>query len=124
METDENLSSIHSVASETDITCESLDVSEFSLWNASPSEDCMGDFPTPEELAKLDDWVLAKHCNLGCRPKRIIMLARSIVEGKVCLQNLEEICKMTIAGLAAAEEVIQCMFERLNKELSALFGFG
>jgi 3-methyladenine DNA glycosylase/8-oxoguanine DNA glycosylase len=84
----------------------------------------MGDFPTPEELAKLDDWVLAKHCNLGCRPKRIIMLARSIVEGKVCLQNLEEICKMTIAGLAAAEEVIQCMFGRLNKELSALFGFG
>jgi hypothetical protein len=121
LETDENLSSIPSVASETGSTCESSDTSEFSLRNAPPLEDCMGDFPTPEELANLNDWFLAKHCNLGYRAKRIVMLARSIVEGKVCLQNLEEIYKMNVA---AAEEVIQCTFERLNKELSALSGFG
>ncbi|TVU37437.1 hypothetical protein EJB05_10751, partial [Eragrostis curvula] len=119
----ENVYGIPSVPSETGSTCDSLDPSEFRLSDAPLLEDCMGDFPTPEELASLDECFLAKRCNLGYRAKRILMLARSIVEGKVCLQKLEEICKMSVP---AAEEVsiIQCTYDRLNEELSTISGFG
>ncbi|GJN10806.1 hypothetical protein PR202_ga28933 [Eleusine coracana subsp. coracana] len=122
LETDEKLSSVPSVASETGSTCESLDLSEFSLSN-SALKDCIGDFPRPEELASLDEDFLAKHCNLGYRARRIVMLARRIVDRNVCLQKLEEIHKMS---LPATKEVstIQGTYERLNKELSAISGFG
>ena len=122
-ETNENLSSLPSVASETGSACDSLDPSELRLSNAPHLEDCIGDFPTPEELANLDEDFLAKHCNLGYRAKRIVMLVRSIVEGKVCLQKLEEMRKMSVP---AAEEVstIPSPYERLNKELSTISGFG
>ncbi|OEL22599.1 hypothetical protein BAE44_0016382 [Dichanthelium oligosanthes] len=117
-ETNENLSSLPSVASE-----QCSDTSKLSLNNAPGAEDCIGDFPTPEELANLDEDILAKRCNLGYRAKRIVMLARGIVEGNVCLQKLEEMCKISVP---AAEEVstIEPTYERLNKELSAISGFG
>ncbi|RCV14328.1 hypothetical protein SETIT_2G416800v2 [Setaria italica] len=125
-ETNEYLSSLASVASETGSACDSLpslDNSELSLNNAPGLEDCIGDFPTPEELANLDEGFLAKRCNLGYRAKRIVMLARGVVEGKVCLQKLEEMCRISVP---AAEEVstIESACERLNKELSAISGFG
>ncbi|KAK3125904.1 hypothetical protein QOZ80_7BG0611190 [Eleusine coracana subsp. coracana] len=122
LETDEKLSSVPSVASETGSTCESLDLSEFSLRN-SPLKDCIGDFPWPEELASLDEDFLAKHCSLGYRARRIVMLARSIVDRNVCLQKLEEICKMSSPATEVVS-TIQGTYERLNKELSAISGFG
>ncbi|PUZ73264.1 hypothetical protein GQ55_2G460300 [Panicum hallii var. hallii] len=125
-ETNEDLSSLHSAASETGSKCDSLlsfNTSELSLNNVPGLKDCIGDFPTPEELANLDEDLLAKRCSLGYRAKRILMLARGIVEGKVSLQRLEEMCKISVP---AAEEVstIESTYERLNIELSAISGFG
>ncbi|EEE67737.1 hypothetical protein OsJ_25428 [Oryza sativa Japonica Group] len=97
----ENLFSLPSSANETGNTSEvSLDHSELKLRYELCLEDCGGDFPTPEELANLDEDFLAKRCNLGYRARRIVMLARSIVEGKICLQKLEEIRKILIEELS------------------------
>lgn len=123
LETDENLSSLPSVASEIGSACGSLDPSEHSLSNAPCFEDCIGDFPTPEELANLDEDFLAKRCNLGYRAKRIVMLAQSIVEGKLCLPKLEEIRKMSVPAVKGLS-TIPSTYERLNEELSTIFGFG
>jgi len=125
-ETNEDLPSLHSAASGTGSKCDSLssfNTSELSLNNVPGLENCIGDFPTPEELADLDEDLLAKRCSLGYRAKRIVMLARGIVEGKVSLQKLEEMCKISVP---AAEEVstIESTYERLNIELSAISGFG
>lgn len=125
-ETDEDLSSLPSVASETGGPCDSLaslDTLELSLNNVSGLEECIGDFPTPEELANLDEDFLAKCCSLGYRAKRIVMLARGIIEGKVCLEKLEKMCKISVRP---AEEIstIESTYERINTELSAISGFG
>jgi len=66
-ETNEDLSSLHSAASGTGSKCDSLpsfNTSELSLNNVPGLEDCIGDFPTPEELANLDEDLLAKLCSL------------------------------------------------------------
>jgi hypothetical protein len=121
-ETNGDLASLPSVASEAGSACDSFDPSELSMSSTSTSlEDHIGDFPTPEELANLDEDFLAKRCNLGYRAKRIISLARCIVEGKICTQNLEEMLKMS-----ATEEIstIPSTYERLDKELSTISGFG
>lgn len=117
LKTDEKLGGLPQVAPETGSACQSFDSSELSL------EDCIGDFPTPEELANLDEDFLAKRCSLGYRAERIVLLARSIVEGKVCPQNLEEMHKMS---LPATKELstIPSTYERLNNELSTITGFG
>ncbi|KAF0907345.1 hypothetical protein E2562_015844 [Oryza meyeriana var. granulata] len=124
LQTYENSFHLSSAASETGSTSEvPLDHSELSLGNALCLEDCIGDFPTPEELANLDEDFLAKRCNLGYRAKRIVMLARSIVEGKVCLQNLEEIRKMSEPAVEGLSPIMSS-YERLNEELSTISGFG
>ncbi|KAJ4834809.1 hypothetical protein Tsubulata_013977 [Turnera subulata] len=51
-----------------------------------------GNFPSPGELAKLDEKFLAKKCNLGYRAGRIVKLAQGIVEGRISLRQLEETC--------------------------------
>lgn len=51
---------------------------------------CTGNFPSPAELVSIDEQVLAKRCKLGYRAKRIISLARSVVEGRIQLRQLEE----------------------------------
>lgn len=53
----------------------------------------LGNFPSPEELANLDESFLAKRCNLGYRAGRILKLARGVVEGKINLTQLEDSCK-------------------------------
>lgn len=120
---DEKLTGLPLVASETGSACDSFDPSELSLSDDPYSEDCIGDFPTPEELANLDEDFLAKRCNLGYRAKRIILLARSIVEGQLCLEKLEEMRKMS---LPATKELptIPSTYEKLNVQLSAISGFG
>ncbi|CAN6206365.1 unnamed protein product [Urochloa humidicola] len=122
-ETNENLSSLPSGASETGGQMGRCDTSELGLNNAPDLEDCIGDFPTPEELANLDEGFLAKRCSLGYRSKRIVMLARGIIEGKVCLQKLEEMCQISVP-VAEKVSTIESAYERLNKELSAISGFG
>ncbi|KAI6678930.1 hypothetical protein NL676_039726 [Syzygium grande] len=49
-------------------------------------------FLAPRELASLDEGFLAKRCNLGYRAGRIVKLAQGIVEGRINLSQLEEIC--------------------------------
>ncbi|KAB8106680.1 hypothetical protein EE612_041131, partial [Oryza sativa] len=124
LQTYENSFNLPSAASGTGNTSEvSLDHSELKLRNEPCLEDCGGDFPTPEELANLDEDFLAKRCNLGYRARRIVMLVRSIVEGKICLQKLEEIRKMsvpTVEGLSTTPST----YDRLNEELSTISGFG
>uniref|UniRef100_A0A0E0QC67 Uncharacterized protein n=1 Tax=Oryza rufipogon TaxID=4529 RepID=A0A0E0QC67_ORYRU len=120
LQTYESSFSLPSAANETGNTSEvSLDHSELKLGNELCLEDCGGDFPTPEELANLDEDFLAKRCNLGYRARRIVMLARSIVEGKICLQKLEEIRKMSVP-LSTTPST----YDRLNEELSTISGFG
>uniref|UniRef100_A0A1D1YA35 N-glycosylase/DNA lyase n=1 Tax=Anthurium amnicola TaxID=1678845 RepID=A0A1D1YA35_9ARAE len=74
----------------------------------------VGDFPVPEELAGLDEDFLAKRCGLGYRAKRILSLARGIVERKIQLEELEAICD--ISNLSS--------YDKLNEQLSSLDGFG
>ncbi|CAM0907150.1 unnamed protein product [Alopecurus aequalis] len=123
LETNGDLASLRFVAIEAGSVCDCVDPSELSLSSDTSLENRIGDFPTPEELANLDEDFLAKRCNLGYRAKRIVSLACSIVEGKVCPQNLEEMRKMS---LPATEELsdIQSTYERLDTELTTISGFG
>ncbi|XP_072983106.1 uncharacterized protein [Typha latifolia] len=74
----------------------------------------LGDFPSPEELAILDADCLAKRCKLGYRAQRIVSLAQNIVEHKVDLSMLEELC----------QEFTLLTYDKLNEELSGICGFG
>ncbi|XAR49201.1 DNA-(apurinic or apyrimidinic site) lyase [Bertholletia excelsa] len=74
----------------------------------------IGNFPCPEELASLDEKFLAKRCSLGYRASRILNLAKSIVEGKVQLRQLEEACS----------EATLSNYTKLNEQLKEIDGFG
>lgn len=74
----------------------------------------IGHFPSPEELAGLDEDFLARRCVLGYRAKRIRSLARAIVEKKIQLEELEETCDVSDPS----------SYEQLNEKLSCLDGFG
>ncbi|KAH0470566.1 hypothetical protein IEQ34_000289 [Dendrobium chrysotoxum] len=73
-----------------------------------------GDFPTPEELATLDAAFLANRCKLGYRAKRIVSLAKSIVNGNLQPRKLEELCE----GFSLSS------YDSIDQQLSALSGFG
>jgi hypothetical protein len=88
LQADENLSSIPLVASETGSMCESSDVSEFSLRNAPLLEDCIGDFPTPEELTNLDERSLAKlWCSMNCAYEVDVFHSPGAPDALVCRCN-------------------------------------
>ncbi|XVF26562.1 hypothetical protein REPUB_Repub14bG0028100 [Reevesia pubescens] len=74
----------------------------------------MGNFPSPEELANLDETFLAKHCNLGYRASRILKLSRGIVHGNIQLMQLEEDCKETSLS----------SYNKLAEQLRQIDGFG
>ncbi|MED6219842.1 hypothetical protein PIB30_039501 [Stylosanthes scabra] len=74
----------------------------------------IGNFPTPSELAHLDELYLAKRCKLGYRARRIIKLAQAIVEGKIQLRQLEEI----------SEDASLSSYEELDEQLKQIEGFG
>ncbi|KAJ0028744.1 hypothetical protein Pint_36576 [Pistacia integerrima] len=78
------------------------------------ASDRIGNFPSPGELANIDEIFLAKRCNLGYRAGRIIKLAQAIVEGRIQLEQLEEICSE--ASLAS--------YDKLAEQLSKIDGFG
>lgn len=74
----------------------------------------IGNFPTARELARLDERFLAKRCNLGYRASRILKLSQDIVEGKVQLQQLEEICD--------TQSLLR--YSELMEQLKGINGFG
>ncbi|KAH7867195.1 hypothetical protein Vadar_030301 [Vaccinium darrowii] len=74
----------------------------------------IGNFPSPRELANLDEKFLAKRCNLGYRAIRILKLAQSIVEGKIQLRELEEVCS----------EPSLSNYSKLADQVKEIYGFG
>lgn len=74
----------------------------------------MGNFPSPRELAKLDESFLAKRCNVGYRANRIINLARGVVENRIPLKEIEECCsKPNLSN-----------YDELGRQLKEIDGFG
>jgi hypothetical protein len=74
----------------------------------------IGNFPSPKELASLDETFLMKRCNLGYRARRILKLAQSIVEGRIQLKQLEEVC----TGASPFK------YNELAEQLNEVDGFG
>ncbi|KAJ9128499.1 hypothetical protein P3X46_034949, partial [Hevea brasiliensis] len=71
-------------------------------------------FPSPTELAILDDRFLAKRCGLGYRAGRIIKLSQDIVEGRIPMEELEEVCN---GGSISS-------YSKLADQLREIDGFG
>nr|POE57757.1 hypothetical protein CFP56_14012 [Quercus suber] len=86
-------------------------------YNIASDYDTIGNFPSPTELANLDEGFLASRCNLGYRASRIWKLARDIVEGRIQLTQLEEASK----GASFAKS---SNYDKLAKQLKEIDGFG
>lgn len=78
------------------------------------SHNRIGNFPSPRELATLNEKFLEKRCNLGYRASRIIKLAQSIVEGRIQLRRLEEACS----------EPSLSNYSKAVEQLNEIYGFG
>ncbi|KAK7840779.1 hypothetical protein CFP56_016252 [Quercus suber] len=94
-------------------TCQAADEPH----NIASDYDTFGNFPSPTELANLDEGFLASRCNLGYRASRILKLARDIVEGRIQLTQLEEASK----GASFAKS---SNYDKLAKQLKEIDGFG
>ncbi|KAG5625830.1 hypothetical protein H5410_011048 [Solanum commersonii] len=102
-------------------TTEVCEVSISAPFNPDPSEDRklssfnqLGNFPSPKELASLDENFLAKRCGLGYRAGRIIKLAMGIVEGSIQLKEFEEACSNPILS----------NYDKMAAQLREIDGFG
>jgi len=73
-----------------------------------------GNFPSPIELANLSESFLAERCRLGYRARYILELAQAIVEGKIQLEELEELSK---------DASLSC-YKQLGEQLKQIKGFG
>ncbi|XP_057783649.1 uncharacterized protein LOC131001308 [Salvia miltiorrhiza] len=78
------------------------------------SNSMIGNFPSPRELARLDENFLAKRCGLGYRAGRVIKLAQGVVEGKIQLRELE--CADGTLSLSD--------YDKLAEKLRVIDGFG
>ena len=85
--------------------------------NIASDYDTIGNFPSPTELANLDEGFLASRCNLGYRASRILKLAWDIVEGRIQLAQLEEASK----GASFAKS---SNYDKLAKQLKEIDGLG
>ncbi|KAM4134002.1 hypothetical protein ACJW30_01G375200 [Castanea mollissima] len=94
-------------------TCQAADEPH----NIASDNDTIGNFPSPTELANLDEGFLASRCNLGYRASRILKLARDIVEGRIQLTQLEEASK----GASFSKS---SNYDKLAKQLKEIDGFG
>ena len=94
-------------------TCQAADEPH----NIASDYDTIGNFPSPTELANLDEGFLASRCNLGYRASCILKLARDIVEGRIQLTQLEEASK----GASFAKT---SNYDKLAKQLKEIDGFG
>ena len=74
----------------------------------------IGNFPSPQELAGLEEDLLARRCNLGYRARRIRSLACAVMEKKIDLNELEESLHIKDPS----------NYEILSEKLSSLDGFG
>ncbi|XP_070035535.1 uncharacterized protein [Nicotiana tomentosiformis] len=102
-------------------TTEVCEVNISAPFNPDPSEDRelssfnqIRNFPSPKELAGLDESFLAKRCGLGYRAGRIIKLAKGIVEGRIQLKELEE----------AYSNPSLSNYDKMAEQLREIDGFG
>ncbi|KAG7962964.1 hypothetical protein I3843_09G094700 [Carya illinoinensis] len=95
-------------------TCSALLLDQYSEGRESHAYDMVQNFPSPRELANLDESFLRERCNLGYRAKRILKLAQGIVEGRIQLAQLEEACNG--ASLSS--------YDKLSDQLKEIDGFG
>lgn len=110
----EHCDSEHNLTTTCNANCDpssSFQSSEETLVNPCTRS---GNFPSPRELAGLDEKFLVKRCKLGYRADRIIKLAQEIVEGKIQLTELEDNC----GTLSLAD----C--DKIAEKLKAIKGFG
>ena len=75
----------------------------------------IGNFPSPLEISRLDENLLAKRCKLGYRAKRILNLARGVVDGRIGLREMEETC---------CRERSSRIYSELDYKLKQIHGFG
>ncbi|KAL3635196.1 hypothetical protein CASFOL_019743 [Castilleja foliolosa] len=78
------------------------------------SDPTIGNFPSPTELARLDEDFLSRRCNLGYRARRVINFAREVVEGRFPLCELE----------CACDSVCLSEYDKLNEKLRSIDGLG
>lgn len=71
-----------------------------------------GGFPSPAQLARVDEDDLKQNCRVGYRAKRIIELAKSVVEEKISLDDYE---------IASNDNFST---EKLDKRLRQIHGVG
>lgn len=76
--------------------------------------DVIGNFPSPSEVAKLDEIFLAKRCKLGYRASRILKLAQDIMQGRIQLRQLEE----------TSMERSLFNYTKLAEQMKQIHGFG
>ncbi|KAK6121285.1 hypothetical protein DH2020_044988 [Rehmannia glutinosa] len=74
----------------------------------------IGNFPSPRELARLDEKFLERRCNLGYRARRVINFAREVVEGRIQLRELEFVC-----GTVSLSD-----YDKLTEKLRMIDGIG
>ncbi|KMT07788.1 hypothetical protein BVRB_6g146090 isoform A [Beta vulgaris subsp. vulgaris] len=74
----------------------------------------MGNFPSPIEIASLDEKYLAKRCGLGYRGARILKLAQGVIEGRIQLDQLEELCL----------EASLSNYNKVDEKLKQIEGYG
>ncbi|KAF3440646.1 hypothetical protein FNV43_RR18930 [Rhamnella rubrinervis] len=76
--------------------------------------DGSGNFPSPSELANLDEIFLAKRCKLGYRASRILKLGQDILQGRIHLRQLEE----------TSMERSLSNYSKLAEQMKQIHGFG
>ncbi|KAK6121247.1 hypothetical protein DH2020_045021 [Rehmannia glutinosa] len=74
----------------------------------------IGNFPSPRDLARLDEKFLERRCNLGYRARRVINFARQVIEGRVQLKELEFVC-----GTVSLSD-----YDKLTEKLRMIDGIG
>lgn len=73
-----------------------------------------GNFPSPAEIASIDEKYLAKRCGLGYRAGRILKLAQGVIEGRIQLDQLEDLCK----------EASLYNYNKVDEKLREIEGYG
>ncbi|CAA0819569.1 Unknown protein [Striga hermonthica] len=89
--------------------------SQPSEWTEGHLGPTIGNFPSPKELATLDEDFLARRCGLGYRARRVVNFSRAIVQGRFQLSDLE---------CVACGTVSISNYENLIEKLRVMEGFG
>lgn len=93
-----------------------INIDEKDCWYIAAQ--CMGHFPSPKEIACLDEETLNRHCNLGYRASIILEFARNIENGSLNLQDFER------PPAAAYDSAAASTHKLFRDRLMKIKGFG